>query len=589
MRVLTVARWYPSHDSPGRGSFVADLVEATARAGAEVRVVSFDRVLIRGRLEDRAADLVAARAAYEQVATPAALFVTPTSRGAPGVPVARIPLVRRPGSDDVAALIDDHMAALRPFVARLLETWGPDVIHAHTGLPDGIVASEVGRELGIPVVVTEHMSTVEGALADPVALERYRGLLGPGIRLLGVSPSLSGRVAALLGVAAETIGVLPNPVPDGSFPLADPAGRDPDELLWVGSLGEHKGIDVLLRAFGLVHARRQGLRLRLVGTERTAGERRRWEELVATLDVAPAVAFDGWLPRDQVAAAMARAAAFVHPSPSETFGVAAAEAILTGLPVAARRSGGVPWIIELSGGFGRVADGDDAEAFARAIEAVLDEAHELDPSTARSRLVEAIGQRAVGSQALRLYESEVAQALESRSRLTEPAETAGQRETAVPGDDAGPSPLPRVLVATGRDHALPLVAALSSGIRERLVLVVPAWREGATEAPGTPWPVQLIEAASVPTPTPPPRGRGLLTGVQRALHRPAPTGEQLLTDALLAATSGGPNGGGPVEVVAIDAPAAVLVARLADEGVRLAPGALGWLADRWDAEAKTDR
>ena len=54
---------------------------------------------------------------------------------------------------------------------------------------------------------------------------------------------------------------------------------------------------------------------------------------------------------------MARAGAFAHPSPSETFGVVAAEAILSGLPVATRRSGGVPWIIELAGGFGAVADG----------------------------------------------------------------------------------------------------------------------------------------------------------------------------------------------------------------------------------------
>ena len=80
MRVLTVARWYPSHDSPGRGSFVTDLVEATARAGADVRVVSFDRVLIRGRIEDREAVLMTARAAYEKVATPEALFVSSRRR-----------------------------------------------------------------------------------------------------------------------------------------------------------------------------------------------------------------------------------------------------------------------------------------------------------------------------------------------------------------------------------------------------------------------------------------------------------------------------------------------------------------------------
>ncbi len=640
LRVLTVARWYPSHDSPGRGSFVADLVAATVAAGVEARVVSFDRVLVRGRLEERDAALLAARVAYEQVASPAALFTTPRSRGAtgtpgaprsrgaPGVPVARIPVVRRPGSGDPAALVEDHLAALRPFVGRLVEEWRPDVIHAHTGLPDGIVAAEIGQEFGIPVVVTEHMSTIETELADPVALECYRGLLRPGVRLVGVSPSLSGRLAMLLGVPADRIGVLPNPVPDMAFPLADPAGRDPDELLWVGSLGEHKGIDVLLRAFARSQASRATLRLRLVGRERTAGERARWEALAAELGVAGAVVFDGWLGRDGVAAAMGRAAVLVHPSPSETFGVAAAEAILTGLPVAARRSGGVPWIIGLSGGYGSVADGNDADAFASAIEALLAGAVPLDAATARDRLVHAVGEAAVAGQALEIYRRAMADSAATDVATVDPSGVTGgapgpgaERPTAPAATGSAlTSSLPRVLVATGRDHALPLVAQLPADLRARLLLVVPAWQEGATEAPNTEWPVRLNEAARVPPPKPRPRGRGPLARLQRALDRPAPAGEQLLLEAMLAAardarTKGepvepvepvgpvGPVGPvaldapvgpvelvaldapvGPVELVALDAPAAVLIARLAGRGIRLAPGALRWLADRWDAE-----
>ena len=57
---------------------------------------------------------------------------------------------------------------------------------------------------------------------------------------------------------------------------------------------------------------------------------------------------------------------------------------------------------------------------------------------------------------------------------------------------------------------------------------------------------------------------------------------------MLAAAGRSRQGGGPVQVVAIDAPAAVLVAGLAGTGVQLAPGALDWLADRWDAEANTE-
>jgi hypothetical protein len=42
VRVLVVARGYPSFDAPGRGSFVADHVTALRDAGAEVVVTSFE-------------------------------------------------------------------------------------------------------------------------------------------------------------------------------------------------------------------------------------------------------------------------------------------------------------------------------------------------------------------------------------------------------------------------------------------------------------------------------------------------------------------------------------------------------------------
>jgi glycosyltransferase involved in cell wall biosynthesis len=600
LRVLTVARWYPSHDAPGRGSFVADLVGATVRAGVEARVVSFDRVLTRGKPGPAEAAFQAARAAYELRATPAALFVAPPSRGAPGVPVARLPVIRRPGPDDVGALIDDYLAALRPFVNRLVDDWRPDLIHAHTGLPDGVVAAEIGRDLAIPVVVTEHASTIETDLAHPAALERYRRLLEPGVRLVAVSPSVAERVARLLGVPAERIEVLPNPVFESSFPLADATGRDPNELLWVGSLGEHKGIEVLLRAVAQVLAARPGLHLRLVGSERTSGDRARWQGLAAELGIDGAVSLDGWLERGAVAAAMARAGLFVHPSPSETFGVVAAEAILTGLPVATRRSGGVPWIVELSGGYGRIADGDDASAFALAIEGALGERLPVGAAAARASLVDAVGEAAVARRALDLYGRAIADAPDGA-----PGEDL--RPASLAPDRRPPGKLPRVLVATGRNHALAQVAALPQEVRDRVVLVIPplqvfAQDPGAATVAAGPSPdgtrsappaapaaptatvrVRIREAAQVPLRTPKPRGRSPLARYRRRRWRPQATPEEQLAAAVLGATRRDRWFGRTAAVVAIDAPAAMLVAGLGDERVELAPGALRWLADRWDA------
>lgn len=585
LRVLTVARWYPSHDSPGRGSFVADLVRATVAAGLDARVASFDRVLIRGRVEWRDLDRVPARMAFEHVATPPALFAIPVSYGAPGVPVARLPTIRRPGTDDPDALVEDHLDALRPFVRRLVETWRPDVIHAHTGLPDGVSAVTVGRELGIPVVVSEHASTVDTDLANAVARDHYRALFESDVRLLAVSPSLADRMGRAAGMPVERIEILPVPVDDRAFPSADPSARSRDELLWVGSLGEHKGIDLLLQAFALVRGSRPGARLRLVGGERAAGELARWEAMASELGVAGAVTFDGWLDRAGVAAAMARAAAFVHPSASETFGVAAAEAILTGLPVAARPSGGVPWIVDLSGGYGDVAAGDDAAALARSIASVLDGSFPVDAATARTRLVETVGEAAVARRAIELYRS-----VQSGSA----APVATRAATGTPRSDEAielaPASLPRIVLATGRIQARRMVEALPGTLRERLVLVVPAATSEADE-PGiaaTPG-IQVVEAEPVPPQKHRPRGRSPVARLRRAFFRPSPTADDRLVAAIDAATRTDGGSTGPVDVVAIDAPAVAFVARQGDRRYRLAPGALRWLADRWDAEAPRPR
>jgi D-inositol-3-phosphate glycosyltransferase len=577
VQVLTVARWYPSHDSPGRGSFVADLVHATGDAGVDARVVSFDRVVVTGRANRREAVRAAARAAYDEIVTPESLFVVPRSRGAAGVPVARVPLVRPPGTSDIADLIEGHEDALRPVVRSLSEEWRPDVIHAHTGLPDGIAAARIGRELGIPVVVTEHASTIETVLSDPVAHERYHTLLEPDVRLLAVSPATAQRLAVLLGVGTARIGVIANPIFDSAFRMADPAARHPGELLYIGSLGEHKEIDVLLRAHALLLRDRPALRLRLIGPERKAGDRARWEALAAQLGITAAVDFDGWADREQVAAAMARASVLVHPSPSETFGVVAAEAIFSGLPVAARQSGGVPWVIDLSGGYGAVADGDGAAAFASAIRTVLDGSLTVDAASARARLVDSVGATAVASQMLKLYRS-----LAPGAATSDPT----PRGAAAQAAPAGARAVPTVLAARDRRNGMQLVSALPADLRNRLVLVVPraasgTTADGSSDAVSS---VRLAEAGAVPRRRPRPKGRGPLQRLRRALWRPQPTANDVLAEAILAAASTVQVGIEPVEIVALDAQAAVLVARLDPTRVCLAPGTLRWLADLWDAE-----
>lgn len=588
-RVLTVARWYPSHDSPGSGSFVADLVAATTEAGAEHVVASFETVRATPHVPRRDERRAGTVEAWARVAEPSAVLSRPRSRGARGVPVARLPVVPIPGDNGADALIRAYTDALMPFADRLFRSWRPDVIHAHTGLPDGVAAAALGRRVGIPVVVSEHASTIDEVLADERARQRYLRLLDPGVRLVAVSPALRSRLGTALGRADAPIAILPNPVAVDGFHSSG-TKRDPATLLWVGSRAEHKGIEVLLRAVAIVRASRPDVRLRLIGRPRLAEEDDRWRALAGELGIGTAVTFEPWSPRPAVADAMRRATVLVHPSPAETFGVAAAEAIVAGLPVATRRSGGVPWIVETSGGFGAVARGDDPVAFAAAIESLLAGPPSIPPDAARERIVTVFGAHAVAAAALQLY----------------PPVDAARRPS--PSPATVPVLLPTIVVGIERAPTLRTVAVLPDGLRRRLTVVT-----ARDDAPAPELGVaSLVEAdldavhrsarathvadqargGLVRLVAERLRGRsaaaaGAEIAAQRSEHRQAALAAALREVVQGARAEAPALGAVPVQVVAVDLGGAAAVLDNGDVAT-LAPAALRWLADRWDGADPAD-
>ena len=221
MKVLTVARRFPAYDAPRRGAATRDLVLATADSGVDVRVVSFDRVLVPGRDPDQRARLGGdARAAYDAVARPEALFNSPPSWAGGRVPVARLPLVLGEVGGEAEEQVRAHLAALRPFARDLFAEWRPDLIHAPDGLSDGLLAASVGREHGIPVVVT--VDETDDALGAPAVAEAYQVHAGDGVRLLATSRSVAERLASVLDVPQGDIVVLPG----GADALGGTAGEE---------------------------------------------------------------------------------------------------------------------------------------------------------------------------------------------------------------------------------------------------------------------------------------------------------------------------------------------------------------------------
>ncbi|HXF95063.1 MAG TPA: glycosyltransferase [Gemmatimonadales bacterium] len=235
-----------------------------------------------------------------------------------------------------------------------------DVLHAHWWVPGGTSAWLARR----PYVVTLHGM-------DVVLLEASRGarvLAGRVLRraaaVTAVSSDLADRAAVALGLERDRIEVQPMPIEAARFTRTSRGGGG---IVTVGRLVPRKRLDLLLEALALLRGAGRTLPLTVIGD---GPERPRLERRVAELGLGDQVRFRGEVAPADIPDAIGDADVFAFPALGEGFGLAAAEALLLGVPVVASRDGGGVRDIVPERGGGRLVDPDPA-AIARAIEELL--------------------------------------------------------------------------------------------------------------------------------------------------------------------------------------------------------------------------
>ena len=176
-------------------------------------------------------------------------------------------------------------------------------------------------------------------------------------RVICVSAFTRDDVCSRYGVDPERVHVVPNAP---SLPIGDARPPDGEYLLGVGDLRAKKNWDRLVRAW-----RATGLPHRLVIAGEDAGEGRTLRELAGG---AP-LELPGYVPDAELDALMRGAAALVHPSLYEGFGLVVVEALARGVPVAAARGTALP---EAGGDDAVYFDPHDEDAIAAAILAALE-------------------------------------------------------------------------------------------------------------------------------------------------------------------------------------------------------------------------
>jgi N-acetyl-alpha-D-glucosaminyl L-malate synthase BshA len=226
-----------------------------------------------------------------------------------------------------------------------------DLVHVHYAIPHATSAwvarqmlQEEGRDL--PVVTTLHGTdiTLIGLHPSFHPITRFSIMKSSGIT--AVSAFLKDETVRDFGVPAERVDVIPNFIdPEVYSPGKEPCHRatlapgGEKIVMHVSNFRPLKRIGDVIDAF---HRIRQEVpaRLVLIGD---GPERPKAQDRAESLGLADSVLFLG--KHASVDELLACADLFLLPSASESFGLAALEAMASGAPVVASRAGGIPEVV----------------------------------------------------------------------------------------------------------------------------------------------------------------------------------------------------------------------------------------------------
>jgi glycosyltransferase involved in cell wall biosynthesis len=229
------------------------------------------------------------------------------------------------------------------------------LVHAHWWIPSGWAAMRVR----LPTVLTLHGTDVR-LLRGPARLLGRR-VLGGAARVTAVSSHLAHAVRRLTWRPSLPIDLTPLPVETERFTGHSAGGGG---IAVLGRLTEQKRVDLVLRA---VQQRAIDVAVTIIGD----GPARPGLERLANELGLHRVRFVGSVPPADVPAALGHADVLAFPALHEGLGLAAAEALMLGVPVVTTTDAGGVLDIVTDGPAGRIVPPTPA-ALGAALQALLD-------------------------------------------------------------------------------------------------------------------------------------------------------------------------------------------------------------------------
>lgn len=345
MKILFIAAWYPNKNHPTAGTFVKEHAKAVSKIGDEVIILYCEK----GR---------------SPLKGPYAVLET-IEDSIHTIRISYYPTTFR----TINYLV--YLGSILNVSWKLIRFgFKPEIIHAHI-YEAGVPAALVSKIFRIPLVVTEHSTEFPRKKLKGLKVLQAKFAYKWAKVILPVSISLQ-RAIQEYGIKAS-FKVVPNVV-DNSIFYFSPFARKKSQLkhLLVVSLldiSHKKGIPHLLSALGQLRQSREDWCLDIIGDGPVRAE---YERLTLSLGIDDKVTFHGVKSKKEVADFMQRADIFVLPSLWENSPCVLLEAMASGLPIVATRTGGIPEFIDQEIGV-LVPPGDSdklAEALLRMIESL---------------------------------------------------------------------------------------------------------------------------------------------------------------------------------------------------------------------------
>jgi len=257
------------------------------------------------------------------------------------VEIARYPLFEYPPYD-LALAVTMHEVALQ----REL-----DLLHVHYAIPHAtsawIAKEMLGSHHDLRIITTLHGTDITLVGQERSFWEITRFSIRRSDGITAVSEYLKHETVDKFQVPAEDIEVIPNFIDlahydRDRYPCRKSALLEPGEkmVMHISNFREVKRVRDVVRIFAGI-ARTVPARLVLVGD---GPDRSAAMDEAQSLGVENRVVFLG--KQDSVAELLACADLFLLPSASESFGLAALEAMAIGVPVIATRAGGLPEVVD---------------------------------------------------------------------------------------------------------------------------------------------------------------------------------------------------------------------------------------------------